>query len=606
MSFFSDQPWTEPTAFDTKMGPRVVRKLKLTNDNAGQWWKAWRWDKEAVKLARFACGKDDLGDGAWMVTHWQSEDGQFPGDIARLEEIIIEADGGEERAKEAQRIDFVAEDFAPLVTPQADKLFEWQRPSCQRVIAALRAGNALDASQTGAGKTFVALAAAAELGLTPYVVAPLAVLPSWQRAAQFMGVRLGAVINYDKARAGAAVFISKNKAAGNNDTMFTFTPPARRRDLFEDVATHSFVILDECQKCKNASSLQGRILTDLVGNGTKVLLLSATAAKDPTEMYGLGLALGLHTGGNDFFRWAKCHGCYSNNYGLKFTDKPQVAADCMQRIHRKIFPAKGTRVRAADVPGYPENQVSAHLVESAEIKKAYAKMEDELELIQEKASAGKIGGQVKAACDLAAVMRARRGSEHGKLDFMVEETQSLLAEGFQVAVFLNFREHLAIMRQELKLKAKPVWGTEWIGKRVDIGPDGLPKYVDIDGPAQKPHDRQRIIDDFQEGREKVILVSLQAGGAGINLHDERGLAARQSLISPSYSIIDLVQAVGRIWRAGGTKATQRIIFAAGTIEEEIAVNLESKCSNLERLNDGDLMSDSMARILAENNKQIAA
>jgi hypothetical protein len=599
---FSAAPWGRSYNVTTGAGPRTLTKLAMTEEIAGHWWKLWRERKEDIKAHRFSTGKDR--SGAWEICHWQTEPGQFENDVTALDNL---ANGNavpviEEIIEEPE--------YPPLTTPQAEKLFEWQRLSCQRLVAALKNGNGIDASQTGAGKTFVAIAACAELGLTPYVLAPLAVLEGWRRAAYRMDFRLGGVINYDRARAGSCEFIRKLPPAKDDkgkevkdSLLFEFSPPQRRRDLFENAAAKSILIFDECQKTKNRDTLQGRILIDTAAAGTKTLLLSATAAKDPMEMYGLGLALGLHQGDKSFYRWAAAHGCRTSSYGLRFTDKPEEQAAAMKKIHKALFPWKGTRVRSADVPGYPENHVSAHLVENADIAKAYAKMESELELIAEKVDAGKMDKKDKAGADLAALMRARRASERGKLDFLIEETADLVADGFFVAVFLNFREHLAIMRDALKMKNDPVWGTKWIGRKTVIGEDGFPREIDINGPAQKPHERQRILDEFN-GREgtrpqsRIILVSLSAGGAGINLHDEFGYGLRQSLISPSYSVIDLIQSVGRIWRAGGTKATQRIIFAARTVEEEIAVNLESKCSNLEHLNDGDLMGDSMAKVIA--------
>lgn len=941
---FSESPWTEPRPVNTRNGPRTVRRLTLTADSPA--WAAWRSNKELVKAARFSLGKDD-DTGGWMLTHWQAEPGQWETDCAMIDALAGKEAEEEEANRAAQVIDFVPADAVPLTTEAAMKLYPWQQPSCQRVIAALKTGNEIDASQTGchaagtlilmfdgtikavenitageaimgwdntprrvielkrgrqkmariipvkgapfsvnldhvltlqstnagiayvtpppefadvtvreygewsysqkhlyklfrrpvtvwpeaelgidpyhlgvligdgclvtpaafalckpgavmlgtaheiadshgarlstnggpenpshhfrnaaelwgkldrmglagkhsvekfipqaykaaswsqraailaglmdtdgslthggfdyisasrqlsedvvfvarslglaayvkqcakgcqngftgtywrvsisgetrilpcrqsnriakeqrqqiksvlrtgfkvellpeddyygftiegdgrylmgdftvthnSGKTFIALAAAAELGVTPYVVAPLAVLESWRRAAKFMGVRLGGVVNYDKARMGSCPFVrkdmiepppAKNGKPGKPEPRFSFTP-APVRDLYE-TGNKAVLIFDEVQKCKTRDSLQGRMLADIARSGSKCMVLSATAAKDPTEMHGIGLALGLHTGGDSFIAFCRAHGCKPGQHGLKFSDNPKVVADCMGRIHRKLFPARGTRIRAADVPGYPENHVTASLVENKAIISAYADMEHELHLIAEKVASDRMSKLDAGANILAEIMKARRLSEHGKLDWIIDEAKELTADGFQVAIFLNFREHLNIVKDGLKLYSDPVWGTKWVGWETTIDGNGKARRKAKPGPPQKPEERQRIIDRFQDGKDKVILVSLAAGGAGISLHDDRGIAPRQSLISPSYSIIDLVQAAGRIWRAGGTKATQRIIFAAGTIEEEIAANLQAKSRGLETLCDGDLMPDSMAKVLGQ-------
>lgn len=64
---------------------------------------------------------------------------------------------------------------------------------------------------------------------------------------------------------------------------------------------------------------------------------------------------------------------------------------------------------------------------------------------------------------------------------------------------------------------------------------------------------------------------------------------RVSLISPTWSSIDLVQALGRVHRAGGkSKSLQRIIYTADTVEEKIADKLQYKLLNINSINNGDL------------------
>lgn len=595
--------WEQPRTIQTKHGPRTIR-TKILSEGAGEW-AAWRHDKELVKRLRFSIGKEYQGT-RWQITHWESQEGQFMADLSGLDQILAKCREDEAASAEAMKIDYVAEDYDPLRTHASSLLFPWQKPSCQRVIAALKKGNAIDASQTGSGKTFIALAACAELGLTPFVIAPLAVLESWRRAAAYIGVALGDVSNYDKARCGSCKFIEQNKQANlhKHERMFAFAP-RQSTGLFDVAGSGDFkpiLILDECQKLKSGNeSLQGRMGADVALQGAKVLYLSATAAKDPTEMYSVGLGLGLHEGGPSFNEWARRHGCRGTGRSLQFTKNPRAAADIMLRIHRQLFPAKGTRIRAADVPGYPENHITAQLVSDKSIVSAYHELDLALDQIDERRASGQLNAGDAAACSLAAIMKARRASEKGKLEWMIDEAREMVADGFQVVLFLNFREHLAIARDELKLKCDPIWGTAWVGRKLqtkEYGGYSQEVMVDVNGAAQKPADRQRIIDDFQAGKNKVCLVSLAAGGAGISLHDVNGRAPRQSIISPSYSVIDLVQAAGRIWRAGShSKATQRIIFAAGTIEEEVASSIQAKCHSLEHLNDGALMPDSIARVL---------
>ena len=81
---------------------------------------------------------------------------------------------------------------------------------------------------------------------------------------------------------------------------------------------------------------------------------------------------------------------------------------------------------------------------------------------------------------------------------------------------------------------------------------------------------------------------MKAGSVGISLHDLYGSHQRVSIISPTWSAQDFIQAIGRIHRAGAkTDAIQKVVFCDGTIEEFICETLKYKLENLSKLNDGD-------------------
>ena len=144
---------------------------------------------------------------------------------------------------------------------------------------------------------------------------------------------------------------------------------------------------------------------------------------------------------------------------------------------------------------------------------------------------------------------------------MIEEG---LEDGMSVVVFVNFTETLRA-----------------IAKRLNT-------LCIFDGKT-KDEVRQQSVDDFQSGKEKVILVNIASGGAGLSLHDIHGINPRLTLISPSYSAVLMRQATGRVWRENArSKSVQKIVFVAGTIEEQVCDNVKEKLKNLDLLNDGDL------------------
>lgn len=424
------------------------------------------------------------------------------------------------------------------------------------------------------GKTIVALVVCAELGFKPCVIAPLAVLPSWQRWAKTLNVPLGWLINYDKIRTGRsglgkwkpAADVTKNPHARGEMFVFEYLPGEK-----------PILIFDECHACKSDSTKQGKILRNAATAGHRILCLSATAAKDPSEMRNLGAALGLHTGGREAWqKWCGENGCYSTRYGLKFDPK---AAKHLSKLHRQIFPMRGNRIRIADVPSFPETIIQAEALDTGNtetINRAYSDLDDKLAELE---ISNKTGSQ-KAAEGLAALMAARIAAEKGKLDLFEELAREGIEEGRSPIIFLNFRAHLENMAKRFESE-HIIWGT------------------DMEGRQQKPEERQRFIEDFQHDRARIIFVSFGAGGAGISLHDEfNGQFPRYALLSPSFSCVQLKQALGRAHRAGAkTKSIQRIIFSSGGVEEDICQAMREKLASMETLNDSDMQPGGLAERL---------
>ena len=99
---------------------------------------------------------------------------------------------------------------------------------------------------------------------------------------------------------------------------------------------------------------------------------------------------------------------------------------------------------------------------------------------------------------------------------------------------------------------------------------------------QNTLDRQDAIDEFQAGRTKFILATVQAGGTGINLT----AADTVVYLQRSWSLIDMDQSMARAHRIGSEKH-ERILrldyVAPGTFEEVVIARLNGKSAGLEDL-----------------------
>ncbi|HET7862969.1 MAG TPA: DEAD/DEAH box helicase [Burkholderiaceae bacterium] len=133
--------------------------------------------------------------------------------------------------------------------------------------------------------------------------------------------------------------------------------------------------------------------------------------------------------------------------------------------------------------------------------------------------------------------------ERAKLDALSEMLQELVREGRRVLVFSQFAEMLGL-----------------VGERLEA--DGL-AYVSLTG---RTRDRQAVVQKFQSGLVPVFLVSLKAGGVGLNL------TAADTVIhfDPWWNPAAEAQATDRAHRIGQDKPVFVYkLVAAGSIEERI-------------------------------------
>jgi superfamily II DNA or RNA helicase len=402
---------------------------------------------------------------------------------------------------------------------------------------------ALDASETGCGKTIVAVELAARFGMETLVVCPKATIPAWTAALQDRGVR-ARVINYEKLK-------SKNTGYGKFN--------ARKQWEWSTFKSeNSFIIWDEVQKCMSMTSQNSKMLV-----GSKKfynLLLSATAAEDPTEMKALGYILGLHSL-KDYWNWLRRTGCKPNPWGaLEFKGGPKE----LEKIHSQLFgQSKGSRLKVENMKEhFGESQVITEPLDfgdEGEIQKLYATMDEEISELKTQMQDDKSGAE-----GLVKQLRARQAVELLKVPYILEATEQALKEKRSVAIFVNFNATVDALAERLGTKCFIRGG-------------------------QSADARTASMSEFQSGQSRLIICNIAAGGTGVSLHDEIGTFPRTALISPSFNAKELIQVMGRVHRAGGKSTSQqRVLFAAGTIEEKVKKSIDTKLKNLEVFNEGSL------------------
>ena len=139
--------------------------------------------------------------------------------------------------------------------------------------------------------------------------------------------------------------------------------------------------------------------------------------------------------------------------------------------------------------------------------------------------------------------KATKGSS-AKLDVLFSQLQELTAEGHKTLVFSQFTSLLAIVREQLD-KAKIT-------------------YEYLDG---KTRNRQERVERFQTDPNcKLFLISLKAGGVGLNLT----AADYVFLLDPWWNPAVEAQAIDRTHRIGQTKQVFAYrLITRGTVEEKV-------------------------------------
>ena len=531
--------WSEPAKVSTKYGARWVRSWVIPKDWLQGFFIFWNGDKDKLRAQGYSIGKNKLG--AWTLSEWQLNKKDLREKFGKDNPLVV--------------FDTPTESTLPAYTVKnVNGLREWQVPNVAKLTASLLKNKAaIDGSDTGSGKTYSAIATARELKFKIAVVCPKAVINSWKRAiTNHFKLKYEFVLNYESVKTGKYkdIGVWQDVSRTSNKQFFKW-----------NLSKNTLIIFDESHKLKGHGTQNSEMALEAKKQGYHILCCSATNAVDPVELKTVGLILGVYKRGK-WRAFLEEHGCEQGRFGWEFNGDKNI----LKKLHHDLFIERGVRLSKRDIPNFPDCDtiVEAYNMDDKsekDINEAYAEMERELTLLRIKCKNTK-EYQINS---MVIQLRARQRAELIKVPLLVEMAEDAIESGMSVVIFLNFSESVKALSKRLKTNCI-VWG------------------------ENKGDERQRNIDAFQADTERIIIVNVKAGGAGLSLHDLNGQFARMSLISPTPSAVDLRQALGRIHRDGAkSKALQKIIFVANTEEEKTCEKVKLKLENLDTINDGDVL-----------------
>ena len=314
--------------------------------------------------------------------------------------------------------------------------------------------------------------------------------------------------------------------------------------------TWATLVLDEAQMVKNAAAKRAAALAEL--NVLWRVALTGTPVENRlAELWSIvNLVLpGL------FGHWAS----FREHFARPIEIDHDVAASERLRLRLAPFVLRRTKEQVAtDLP--PITEVVRTVEQSPEERELLA-AERTRALSELEAGKGRDAQGSQRMAIFAALMRLRQLAcapqllipdspiPSSKLAALRELVGAARAEGHRLLVFSQFTSFLDLVERDWRASA---WGNGW-------------SWLRIDGSTPAPERRERVA-RFQRGEGDVFLLSLKAGGTGLNLT----AASYVVHLDPWWNPAVEDQASDRAHRLGQTKpVTVYRLISAATVEEKI-------------------------------------
>ncbi|HBV20282.1 MAG TPA: helicase SNF2 [Nitrosomonas sp.] len=464
--------------------------------------------------------------------------------------------GGEELIETGKKIrDFKGiANVAPPVALHA-QLREYQQKGLNwlQFLRAYCFGGIL-ADDMGLGKTVQTLAhlllekESGRMDKPCLIVAPTSLMSNWRREAQRFTPDLSVLILQGSERKQRFDEIVRH------DLVLTTYPLLRRdeKDLLANA--YYYLILDEAQVIKNPKAQAARVVRRI--DARHRLCLTGT----PMENH-----LGELWAQYDFLMpdFLGDHLLFNRMYRTPI--EAHGNAEKKERLSRRLAPFMLRRTKRDVADELPEK---TEIIRSVPLHDKQAALYESIRVSMEKkvrdaiAQKGLARSHItildallklrQTCCDPRTLnlKAAQKFKQSAKLDLLMTMLPELLEEGRRILVFSQFARMLALIEAELKARA--------------IG------YCKLTGQTRK---RDKVIEQFKSGQADVFLISLKAGGIGLNLTE----ADTVIIYDPWWNPAVETQAADRAHRIGQDKAVFVYkLITEDTVEEKILALQEKK------------------------------
>jgi SNF2 family DNA or RNA helicase len=320
-----------------------------------------------------------------------------------------------------------------------------------------------------------------------------------------------------------------------------------RRDLYDyEKVTFRYCFIDEAQQIKNFNSLNAHSVKSIKALG-KFALTGTPIENSLTELWSIF----------DFIMpgYLLNHNAFTKKYEAPIVKDGSREALQELNNHVKPFILRRTKLEVAkELPSKIEHRISVEMTEGqkkvylAYLQEAKGELEENIKNKGFNKSKFKLLSILtrlrQICCDPSTFIENYNGGS-GKLDALDEILDNSLEEGHRILIFSQFTTVLKNISKRLD------------GKEI--------KYMYLDG-STKSEKRVEMVKTFNAGDTQVFLISLKAGGMGINLTGADMVIHFDPWWNPAVE----AQATDRAHRIGQKKTVEVIkLIARGTIEEKI-------------------------------------
>ncbi len=327
------------------------------------------------------------------------------------------------------------------------------------------------------------------------------------------------------------------------------------RDVGEFVGDFDYVILDESQAIKNADT-QNAKAAKLLRTNHRLCLSGTPIENSITELFSQF----------EFLNPGFINNCSKISQNFSEHD--------MQSIRQAIKPFVLRRTKeqvATDLPPKEEQVVYCEMNDAQRFQ--YNELRDFYR-------DSLLGGEGETFDILSAIMRLRQVACHPglvdpqligqpavKTEVILPKIKELITTGHKVLIFSQFRSYLQIVKGLVE------------AENID--------YSYIDGTVS---DRQKEVNEFQDNPDKkLFLISLKAGGTGLNLT----AADYVFILDPWWNPALEAQAVDRAYRIGQKNSVFAYRFVCrDTVEEKIMAIKAKKQKTADAIISGDALKPS--------------